>query len=259
MEEGVAGQDAGPLDQPVVERALLLCRRMKGIPAVDAPARGAQAGQTQLGAVGVGDGSQGVELGHVLARVTTTLILNCPKPAAARLSMAWRAAAKEPSPRTTSFVARGGPVDGDLHVEVVEGGQLGRALGAETGAVGGELDPDPPLDGVADQVHEVRAQHGLAAADVHVEHLEVDHLVDDVARLGRRQLGGITPARRTQAVHAGQVAGVGQLPGQADGCIEPQAELVLEGQRRCVSGHRSPPSRPGGTEPGRRRSAAPRG
>jgi hypothetical protein len=37
-------------------------------------------------------------------RVTTTLILNCPKPAAARLSMAWRAAAKDPSPRTASLV-----------------------------------------------------------------------------------------------------------------------------------------------------------
>ena len=122
-------------------------------------------------------------------RVTTTLILNCPKSAAARLSMAWRAAAKEPSPRTGVVGGRGGPVNGDLHVEVVESSQLAGALGAETGAVGGELDPDPALDGVADQVHEVRPQHGLAAADVHVEDLEVDHLVDDVARLGRRQLG----------------------------------------------------------------------
>ena len=42
-------------------------------------------------------------------RVTTTLILKGPKPAAARLSMAVRAAAKEPSPRTASLVAAVAP------------------------------------------------------------------------------------------------------------------------------------------------------
>ena len=115
------------------------------------------------------------------------------------------------------------------------------------------LTPTRAVDRVADQVHEIRPQHGLAAADVHVEDLEVDQLVDDVARFGGRQLARVTPARRAQAMHAGQVAGVGQLPGQADGCVETPAELILQGQRSGVSGHRSPPNRPGGA--GRARTA----
>ncbi len=44
-----------------------------------------------------------------LVRVTTTLILNPPNPAEARLSMAARAAAKDPSPRTASLVAAVAP------------------------------------------------------------------------------------------------------------------------------------------------------
>ena len=117
-------------------------------------------------------------------RVTTTLILNGPKPAAARLSMAWRAAAKEPSPRTASFIACPvAPSMDDLHVEIVEGRQLAETRSVfETSAVGGELDSDLPVDRVADEVHEIRSKHRLAPADVHVEDLEVDHLVDDVAR-----------------------------------------------------------------------------
>ena len=55
------------------------------------------------------------------------------------------------------------------------------------------LTPNRAIHGVADEVHEVGTQHGLAAPDVHVEHLEIDHLVDDVARLGRREFVGIAP------------------------------------------------------------------
>jgi len=54
-------------------------------------------------------------------------------------------------------------------------------------------------------------------------------LVDDPLALGRAQLARIPAAGAGQAVHAGQVAGVGQLPGQADRRVEPGLELV--GQR----------------------------
>ncbi len=37
MEERVAGKDAGPLEQPVVQRALLGRGRVQRLPAVDAP------------------------------------------------------------------------------------------------------------------------------------------------------------------------------------------------------------------------------
>ena len=40
------------------------------------------------------------------------------------------------------------------------------------------------------------------------------------------QLAGVTLARGGQAVHARQVAGVRQLPGQADRCVEAVLELV---------------------------------
>ena len=61
-------------------------------------------------------------------------------------------------------------------------------LGREPGPVGRELHPHPLLDGVANQVEEIGPQHRLAATDVDVEHLHVDQVVDDVPRLGGRQL-----------------------------------------------------------------------
>ena len=45
VEERVTGQHAGALDQPVVERALLRRGGMQGVPGVDGPSRGPQAGQ----------------------------------------------------------------------------------------------------------------------------------------------------------------------------------------------------------------------
>ena len=161
-------------------------------------------------------------------RVTTTLILKGPKPAAARLSMA-RAGGGEGALAADGVVGGGGgAVDADLHVEVVEGGQLAGPLGGEPGPVGGELHPDPALDGVGDEIEEVGPQHGLAPADVDVEDLHVHQVVHDAAGLGGRQLVGVAAARRAEAVHAGQVAGVGQLPGQADRRVEAPGELLLQ-------------------------------
>ena len=59
-------------------------------------------------------------------------------------------------------------------------------------------------------------------------------LVEHGDRLSRRQLVRVTPARRRQAVDAGEVAGVGQLPGQADRGVEPALEVVGE-RGRCLA------------------------
>ena len=108
MEEGVAGQHPGPLDQPVVEGDLLLGGGMQPAPGVGAAARRAQPGQPQLGAVAAARCSRASSW-PALWRVTTTLILNGPNPASARWSIARRAAAYEPSPRTASLVAASAP------------------------------------------------------------------------------------------------------------------------------------------------------
>src|SRR5439155_25452731 len=107
-------------------------------------------------------------------------------------------------------------VQGDLHVDVVAGGQALGSFRSDLDSVGGELHPDVVRGGVVDQVPEVGPDRGLAAADVHVEDLHPLQLVDHRPALGGGQLARVAAAGAGQAVHAGQVAGVGQFPGQAD-------------------------------------------
>ena len=120
-------------------------------------------------------------------------------------------------------------VEADLDVEVVHGGQAAGLLGVDEGAVGGELHADAVADGVLDELEEVAAHHRLAAADVDVEDLQVAQLVEHPLGLGRGQLARVALARRRQAVHALQVARVGELPGEADGGVEPGLQLGDEG------------------------------
>ena len=179
VEERVAGQHAGALEQPVVERALLLGRRVQRVPGVDAPRPRAAAGSGAAGRRTSRRWPPARRARSTFWRVTTTLILNGPKPAAARLSMAG-AGGGERALAAHGVVGGGvGAVDADLHVDVVEGGQLPGPLRREPGPVGGELDADLALDRVVDQVEEVGPDHRLAAADVDVEDLQVVQLVDD--------------------------------------------------------------------------------
>ena len=85
--------------------------------------------------------------------------------------------------------------------------------------------------GVVDELPEVPPDRRLAAADVDVEHLHALELVDHRHALRRGQLARIAPARARQAVDAGQVAGVGQLPGQADRRVQTSLELIDEPRR----------------------------
>ena len=120
----------------------------------------------------------------------------------------------------------GRAVQRDLDVDVVAGGQPGGHLGRDPHAVGGELHAHVVSGGVVHQLPKVRPHSRFPAADVDVEHLHAFQLVDDVLAVLRGQLTRIAFARRRQAVHARQVARVGQLPGQADGCVQPMLELL---------------------------------
>ena len=84
-----------------------------------------------------------------------------------------------------------------------------------------------------------RAHGGLAAPDVHVEDLHPLELVDEGLALVGGELVRVTPARAGQAVHAGQIAGVGQLPGETDGRVQTPFELVDQTGDRPAGGHRS--------------------
>src|SRR5262249_8842769 len=92
---------------------------------------------------------------------------------------------------------------------------------------------------VIEQFPEVGPDRRLAPADVHVEHLHPLELLDQRLALRSAQLTGIPPSGRRQAVHAGQIARVGQLPREADWCHEPALELLNQ-RRGC---HLSPRSR----------------
>ena len=119
VEERVAGEDLlAVLEQPLVERALLLGGRVQLVPDVGAAARGAQPGDPQLGAVAVGDRLELVELAGVLAG-DDDRDLGRSKPAAARRSSA-RQRGVEGAGTADRVVDRGGrAVDRDLHVDVV--------------------------------------------------------------------------------------------------------------------------------------------
>ncbi len=82
------------------------------------------------------------------------------------------------------------------------------------------------LGGVVHQLPEVGTNGRLATSDVHVEDLHPLELIDDGLALIGAQLSGISPARAGEAVHAGQIAGVGQLPGEADRRVQPLLEPV---------------------------------
>ena len=82
--------------------------------------------------------------------------------------------------------------------------------------------------GVVDEFPEVGPDGGLAAADVDVENLHAFKLIDDVHALPGGQLARVALARRGKAVHAGQVAGVGQLPRETDGSVQAAFELFDE-------------------------------
>src|SRR5262249_18090183 len=121
---------------------------------------------------------------------------------------------------------RGRAVEGDLDVEVIVRGQAPGDVRRDPHAVGRELHADPVRGRVVEQIQEILSNCGLTTADVHVEHLHAFQFVDHRLALGGAQLARIPAAGAGQAVDAGQVAGIGQLPGQADGSVQAECELL---------------------------------
>ena len=234
VEERVAGQHLlAAVCQPVVELALLAGRRVQLVPHVGAAARWPQPGQSQLRAEPVGDRLEVIELADVLPGHHHG---DLEAAEARRGQVAHRAQRGGVGARAAYRVVDpgGGAVERDLHVDVVAGGQAAGHRRADLHAVGRELHPDVVGGGVVHQVPEVGPDGGLAAADVHVEHLHPLQLVDHRPALRGSQLARVAAARAGQAVHAGQVAGVRQLPGQADRRVQPVGELLH--QRQCCQG-----------------------
>ena len=81
---------------------------------------------------------------------------------------------------------------------------------------------------MTDDVEEILANHWLAAAKVHVEHLECGEFVDYGERFGGGELFGVAATRRAETVNARQVAGIGEFPGETDRSIETTLELLHE-------------------------------
>ncbi len=203
------------------------------MPGVGAAAGGTQSGDAQLGAVGVGERFQGVELVDVVAGDDDG-DLERTEPGGGEVVH------RRPGPRVRAVAAdrvvgrRIDAVEADLDVEVVHRRQTLGGPPIDERPVGRELDADAVRRGVVDDLEEVAADHRLATADVDVEDLQRTQLVEHGDRLGGRQLVRVAPSRRRQAVDARQVAGVGQLPGQADRGVESGLELVGEGDRRLA-------------------------
>ena len=226
VEERVAGQHLLAVGhQPVVELPLLAGRRVQLIPDIGAAARRSQPGQSQLGAEPVGDRLEVIELADVLPGHHHG---DLETPEAGLGQVAHRPQRRGVGARAAYRVIDlgGRAVQGDLHVDVVAGGQAASHRRVDLHAVGRELHADVVGGGVVDQVPEVGPNRGLAAADVHVEHLHPLQLVDHRPAFGGAELARVATARAGQAVHAGQVAGVSQFPGQADRRVQPVGELL---------------------------------
>ncbi len=247
MEERVAGEHVGVVEDPVEDLALLGVGEAQVVVAVHAAARGTQAGDAQLGAVVIGERLELVELVDVVAGTHDRDLEVLEAHVAQVAHRLDRLGVGALAANRVVHLGRHS-VEADLDVEVW---QLDEALGGgpvEVGAVGGELHADAVGDGVLDDLEEVLAQHRLAAADVDVEDLQRGQLVDEVLGLGGAELLGIPATGARQAVHAGQVAGVGELPGEADGRVETALEL-LDQRRGLRDGAHAAGSSRGSTTP----------
>ncbi len=231
VEERVPGEHAAAVrHQPVVQLPLLARGQVQLVPHVGAAAGRAQPGEPELRAEPVGQRLQLVELADVVPGHHDG-DLEAGEPRVGQLLHGPQRDRVRPGPAHRVVHLGGGAVQGDLHVHVVAAGQPPGDARSDLDAVGGELDPDVVPGGVVEQVPEVRPDGRLTAADVDVEHLHPLQLVDDRLAFRGAQLPRVTPPRAGQAVHAGQVARVGQLPGQADRRGQPVAELLDQRQR----------------------------
>ena len=243
MEEGVTGEHVVAMaEQPLVDGPLLVGRRVQLVPDLCPPARRSEAGEAQLGVGLVGQGLELVELIGVVTgqhdRQLETGESGILQPTHGRHDHVEGAG-------TTDCVVDlgGGPVEGQLDVDVVAPGQApGDGVG-DAGSVGRELHAHAVVGGVVDELPEVGADGGLAAADIHVEDLHAGELVDEGTALIGDQLAPVAPPGARQTMHTGQIAGVGQLPCQTDGGVEPTFEVVDEtaaGDREGEGRHRPP-------------------
>ena len=242
VEEGVPGEHPlAALQQPVVEQPLLRGGGMKRVPHIGAPPGRAQARQAQLGTVAIGDRLQRVELGHVVAGDDDRELEVAHARLGQMLHRPQRGGVGAGAAHRVVDLGRG-PIKRDLDIEVVISGQEARPRRGDPAAVRGELDADLMRGGVLEQLPEVATHRRLAAADVDVEHLHPLELVHHAPALACGQLARIAPPRARQAVHAGQVAGVGELPGEADRGIQPGLEVIHEPAPGRDGAHRPPAS-----------------
>ena len=109
VEEGVAGQHVGPIEQPAVEVALLLGGRVQLVPGVGPPPRRAQPGQAELGAVALASAASASSCADVVARHDDADLEAARSPRRPGAPWRPRAAAKLPSPRTASFASAVAP------------------------------------------------------------------------------------------------------------------------------------------------------
>ncbi len=227
MEERVAREGVRMILQPSVEIDLLVRRRMELVPRVRAPTRRTQPREPQLCTVPIRERLKRVELRHVVPRDDDA---DLERTESCRREMVHRPSRRRVRPRASHRVVgrRGRAVDGDLHVHVVRAGQPRHALRRDRRPVGGELHTDAVADRVVDECVEVGADRRFTAADVHVEDLHGAQLVDDGHGFRGRQLVRIASARRGQAMDASEIASVGELPGEADGRLEPVLQLFDE-------------------------------
>ena len=234
MEEGVAGEHLlAPGQQPAVQLPLLDGGEVQVPPDGSAPAGRAQPGQPELRPIPVGEPFERIELADVVPG-DHHRDLEAGEPGGGQVAdRAHRGGVGTGAPDRVVDLG-GGPVQRDLNVHVIGGGEPPGHAGGDLHSVGGELDPDPVADRVVQDFHEVGPYRRLAAADVHIEHLHPRELVDDRPARGRRKLSRVPAARAGKAVHARQVARVRQLPGEADGRGQPPLEPVHQGQRARV-------------------------
>src|SRR5690606_28604001 len=179
VEERVAGQHVLTVaQQPLVQLSLLLLGRVQLVPDVRATSGRPQPGDAQLGIEVVGDAFELVELVDVVPGHHHADLEAGESGLGEVLHGTPRGVARSVTAHRVVDLGRGA-VQRHLDVHVVHGGQLPCALLADAHAVGGELHPDLVVDGVFQQLPEVRAHGRFTAADVDVEDLHALQLVDD--------------------------------------------------------------------------------
>ncbi len=232
VEERVGGQHVGMLSKPVGEGAVLLARGVQFSPYILPAARGAQARHAQFGVEAGGNLVEAVQFGEAVARQDAV-----DGQAQVFGGQAFQAAhgALEDALAPDTVVGGGSAtVKADLEIDRIERGQAAGAFLRDERAICADAHHQAALLAAFQHLPDAGIDKRLPSAKVDLKDLHLGQLVHQRQRLLRRQLARATFPRCREAMHAGDVAGGGDLPRDGNRRGQPTLQETLRAARTML-------------------------